>query len=38
MQKTLKNELKIQEEYLAGIEKIEQEQNAFFSKPSQPKA
>ena len=37
MQKTLKNELKIQEEYLAGIEKIEQEQNAFFSKPSQPK-
>lgn len=38
MQKTLKNELKIQEEYLAGIEKIEQEQNAFFSKPRQSKS
>ncbi|MBB1557516.1 MAG: tape measure protein, partial [candidate division SR1 bacterium] len=38
MQKTLKNELKIQEEYLAGIEKMEQEQNAFFSKPRQSKS
>lgn len=27
----LKNDLKIQEEYLAGIEKIEKEQNAFIS-------
>ena len=29
--KKLKEELKFQEEYLAGLEKIEKEQNAFFS-------
>lgn len=36
LQKKLKAELKIQEEYLAGIEKIEKDQNAFMTNISNP--